>query len=427
MGSEQALSRGQRVKVSDLGLSSQPFVVELNIVSGGMVVDAACFGLDSGRKLADERYMTFFNQPESPCGGVKLANPHSFRFALDRLPASIDALTVTLGIDGSGAMSALGNCVARICTEAGDTVANFAFDGTLFKGERALMLLELYRKDGQWRMSPVGQGFNGGLDALVQHFGGAVAAPSAPPATTAAPPPPAPPKVSLSKITLTKPDQTHRISLEKSASAPRKITVKATWTDNGDGEDDNDDLDLRVGVLLPSGKMTFIQAPDRSGAFDASPYVRHLGDVTSTSAASPATETVEVNPKIGQLLGGPVALVFSVYSALANGAVSVGSMAPKMVMEYGNQTVECAFDFKNSAAALESNIYTYVIGVIEIDGDSITLSPSGRTSDPDAEWTPWLTRVGAKINVTMDGPAVFKGNLADKAAKLNTHNPHRYS
>ena len=127
--------------------------------------------------------------------------------------------------------------------------------------------------------------------------------------------------------------------------------------------------------------MTFIQAPDRSGAFDASPYVRHLGDVTSTSVASPATETVEVNPKIGQLLGGPVALVFSVYSALANGAVSVGSMAPKMVMEYGNQTVECAFDFKNSAAALESNIYTYVIGVVEIDGDSISLSPSGQTSN----------------------------------------------
>lgn len=425
MGSEQVLSRGQRIKVGDLGLGPQPFVVDLSIVAGGLVVDAACFGLDSGRKLADERYMTFFNQPESPCGGVKLASPHSFRFALDRLPTSIDALIVTLGIDGSGVMSALGGSIAKICTGAGIPVASFAFDGTLFKGERAVMLLEFYRKDGQWRLSPVGQGFNGGLDALVQHFGGAVAAPAPATATTPAPPPP--PKVSLSKITLTKANQAHRISLEKTPNAPRKITVKATWTDNGDGDDDNDDLDLRVGILLPSGKMSFIQAPDRSGSFDASPYVRHLGDVTSTTVAAPATETVEVNPKIGQLLGGPVALVFSVYSVLANGAVSVGSMAPKMVMEYGNQTVECAFDFKNSAAALKSNIYTYVIGVIEIDGDSITLSPSGRTSDPDAEWTPWLTRVGARINVTMDGPAVFKGNLADKAAKLNTHNPRRYS
>ena len=285
MGSEQALSRGQRIKVGDLGLGPQPFVVELNIGTGGLVIDAACFGLDSGRKLADERYMTFFNQPESPCGGVKLASPQSFRFALDRLPISIDALVLTLGIDGSGVMSALGGSVAKICTGAGATVASFAFDGTLFKGERAVMLLEFYRKDGQWRLSPVGQGYNGGLDALVQHFGGVVAAPAPSAVTTPVAPPP--PKVSLSKITLTKANQSHRISLEKSATAPRKIMVKATWTDNGDGDDANDDLDLRVGILLPSGKMSFIQAPDRSGSFDASPYVRHLGDVTSTSNGKP--------------------------------------------------------------------------------------------------------------------------------------------
>ena len=119
MGSEQALSRGQRIKVGDLGLGPQPFILDLLIAEGSLVVDAACFGLDSGRKLADERYMTFFNQPESPCGGVKLASPHSFRFALDRLPTSIDALIVTLGIDGSGVMSALGGSIAKICTGAG--------------------------------------------------------------------------------------------------------------------------------------------------------------------------------------------------------------------------------------------------------------------------------------------------------------------
>ena len=48
-------------------------------------------------------------------------------------------------------------------------------DGTLFQNERAVMLIEFYRKDGQWRTSPVAQGFNGGLAALVQHFGGSVA------------------------------------------------------------------------------------------------------------------------------------------------------------------------------------------------------------------------------------------------------------
>jgi stress response protein SCP2 len=35
----------------------------------GLTVDFACFGLDTAGKLADERYMTFFNQPRSPCNG----------------------------------------------------------------------------------------------------------------------------------------------------------------------------------------------------------------------------------------------------------------------------------------------------------------------------------------------------------------------
>ena len=169
------------------------------------------------------------------------------------------------------------------------------------------MLFELYRKDGGWRCMAVGQGFNGGLDALVAHFGGEVAQPAAEPAAA--------PKISLSKISLTKAGQTHQVSLEKGAGAPKKLTVKATWVDNGDGDDDNDDLDLRVGILLPNGQMRFIQAPDTPGSFDAMPFVRHLGDVAGASGKEPATETVEVNPALAQHYGGTVGLVFSVYSA----------------------------------------------------------------------------------------------------------------
>lgn len=418
MANQFVLSRGQRCRLADLGLGMQPFTVSLSLPSAGLTVDAACFGLDGQRKLSDERYMTFFNQPETPCGGVRQVAPSSFRFDLSRLPAGIDALVVTLAIDGGGAMSGLGACRA-VFGEA----AEFLFEGGFFVSERAIMLFELYRKDAQWRVAAVAQGFNGGLEALVRHFGGAVQAPT--PLQVASPSPPRA-KVSLSKITLTKPGDVHRISLEKASAAPGKILVRATWTDNGDGDRDNDDLDLRVGILLPNGQMKFVQAPDRSGAFDSAPYVRHLGDVTGTSVAAPATETVEVNPEISRHLGGPVALVFSVYSAVANGVVSVASLSPRMVMEYGNQVVECAFDFKSARRAQRDNIYTYVIGLVEIDSESIRLSPSGLTSDPDAEWTPWLTRRAGEVLVSLDGPAVFKGELAYRAAELNRHNPRRY-
>ncbi|MDF5996879.1 hypothetical protein P4200_30020 [Pseudomonas aeruginosa] len=115
-------------------------------------------------------------------------------------------------------------------------------------------------------------------------------------------------------------------------------------------------------------------------------------------------------------MGGKVALVCSVYSAVDNGAVSVASL-PKMRMEYGDEVVECAFEFKGGF--FSSLVYTYVLGMIEIDGDEIRISPSGVTSKTGSEATPWLTRKGDRVELTMDGPHVFKGRPLER--KGNKH------
>lgn len=188
----QSLQRGQRARLDAIGVGSD-FSVELSLGAGGPRVDCACFGLDGQRKLSDERYMTFFNQPQTPCGGVAFAAPGRFTFRLAALPASIEALTLTLAIDGQGQMSQLPPSHLDLLAN-GQTLARFDFSGALFVGERAVMLFELYRKEGVWRLCPVGQGFDGGLDALVTHFGGEVAAPSQAPI-----PAPSPAKVSLEK------------------------------------------------------------------------------------------------------------------------------------------------------------------------------------------------------------------------------------
>jgi tellurite resistance protein TerA len=412
------LIKGQRLALSGLVTGN---VVQLGLASTGVALDFACFGLDAAGKLTDERYMTFFNQPRTPCGGVETSAPSGdaagFSYQLERLPASIERLVVTAAIDGAATMAHLDSGYLRLL-DGGRELARYAYAGVDFAQEKAVMLGEFYRKDGGWRFMAVGQGFNGGLDALVAHFGGEVAQPVAEPAPS--------PKISLSKISLTKAGQTHKVSLEKGAGAPSKLTVKATWVDNGDGDDDNDDLDLRVGILLPNGQMRFIQAPDTPGSFDAMPYVRHLGDVAGASGKEPATETVEVNPALAQHYGGTVGLVFSVYSALANGAVPVASMRPKMVMQYGQQIVECDFDFRLSKAAEDDTVYTYVIGMARITSDSIILEPSGKTSEPGSEATPWLSWQGENLQLAFNGPVVFKGEGKDDEDDFNADNPRRY-
>lgn len=188
----QYLQRGQRARLDAIGAGSD-FIVELSLGAGGPLVDCACFGLDGQRKLSDERYMTFFNQPQTPCGGVAFGAPGRFTFHLAALPVSIEVLTITLAIDGQGQMSQLPPSHLDILAN-GQAMARFDFSGALFAGERAVMLFEFYRKDGAWRLCPVGQGFDGGLDALVTHFGGEVAVPSPAPISA-----PSPAKVSLEK------------------------------------------------------------------------------------------------------------------------------------------------------------------------------------------------------------------------------------
>ncbi|WP_050026280.1 TerD family protein [Verrucomicrobium sp. BvORR034] len=431
------LARGQKSTLSSLGVGISGLKVQVTLrVPAPSTVDLSCFGLDSQGRLSDERYFVFYNQPASPCGSIRAKGAagsvdQTFELNLAGLPAGIKRLVFTAAIDGAATMKDISTGYVQV-GDFSRTAAEFRLQPTDYAGEKALMLIELYWKD-EWRLAATGQGFNGGLAALLKHFGGEVAEEKQKPAAVApvsmaAPvPPPLPAKVSLSKITLTKPGQTHRVSLEKGAGAPAKLIVKASWTDNGDDSDSNDDLDLRVGMLLPDGRMKFIQAPDFAGSFDAMPFARHLGDVTVASLNAPATETVEVNPAIAQRMGGRVGMVFSVYSAVSNGAVSVASLRPIMKMEYGNQVVECAFDFMKIAASKDDTVYSYVIGLAVIDAEGITLEPSGLTSLPGSENTPWLqwTPQGG-LNATMDGPAVFKGSLAGKAASFNKNNPRRY-
>lgn len=191
------LSRGQRLKLLDLVPDGQRFTLGATLDVPGATVDIACFGLDGRGRLADERYMTFFNQPETPCGGVRLVTPAGdaagFAVDLGRLPPGIERLTLTAAIDGAATMRGVTRGWVRLL-DAEREAARFAFSGADFADERALILFEVYRKDGVWRLCALGQGFNGGLAALVESFGGAVAgaAPTSTPAPTSPGPAPRP-------------------------------------------------------------------------------------------------------------------------------------------------------------------------------------------------------------------------------------------
>ncbi|HAV35669.1 MAG TPA: tellurium resistance protein, partial [Massilia sp.] len=183
-------TRGQKGKLADLGAGTR-FPVEVDINAPGMSVDVSCFGLDASDKLSDDRYMVFYNQLASPADAVTLnLSGGKARFAvnLDALPASIAKLVFVAAIDGAQTMRALGASSLTV----GDAI-RFPWSGADFGDEKAVIVAEIYRRDGQWRFGAVGQGFNGGLSALLAHFGGTEAKPASSPAPAPAAPAPAAP------------------------------------------------------------------------------------------------------------------------------------------------------------------------------------------------------------------------------------------
>ena len=180
--------RGMRAKLAGLP-AGQPVTVGVSVRSArGADVDVCCFGLDAQGRLSDDSYFIFYNQAESPCGAMALVpvppgERQCIRLELDRLPAHVRHLVITASIDGDGAMSDLQPGYVRLSSGTGD-IARFAFRGSDFALEKSVILAELYEREGSWRLWAVGQGFVGGLDALLSHYGGS--------ATDGPPPPPIP-------------------------------------------------------------------------------------------------------------------------------------------------------------------------------------------------------------------------------------------
>ncbi len=336
----KALARGQKAALSSLGGSPSNLEVTVSLdLSQTSDVDVSCFGLDAQGQLSDERYFVFYNQPASPCGALqaKGAAPgvrQVFQVDLGKLPPTIKRLVFTAAIDGAATMSQISRGAVKVAS-AGTPIAEFVLSPADYGGEKALMLLELYWKD-EWRIAATGQGFAGGLDALLRHFGGTVAEDSGksaappPPKPASAPPPPqpvpvapppvpsSPPPLSLKKLTLEKPGERKTISLEKGGGGSGTIHINLNWdrvvkkSFFGGGKEA--DLDLGCFFELRDGRKGVIQALGGNfGNRNGEPFI-YLDKDDRSGANSDGENLFVLRPDVIQRV-----LVFAfIYEGVAN-------------------------------------------------------------------------------------------------------------
>lgn len=243
---------------------------------GAGEADFTCFGVDAAGKISDDRYFIFYNQNSSPDNAIVMTPgaQTTFTVQMDCLPDQIQKLVIAVSTDG-GLIRDVSE--GLISLRSGGNSADYRFSGMNFSQERALILCELYRKDGVWRYTVVSSGFNGGLDALLTHFGGQVANPQQPAPA---------PKVNLSKISLKKSGDSHRINLSKNSG---ELHVNLNWNTGrkklfGGGAVD---LDLACMFRLKSGEQGVIQALGNSfGSATQLPYILLDQDDRSGTSAN---------------------------------------------------------------------------------------------------------------------------------------------
>ena len=327
----EMLARGQKKKLSDLTPATCLDIGVSVPALGAGALDVSCFGLDGADRLSDDRYFIFYNQKSSPCGamtalGAQQGCSEVFRIDLTKLPSSIRRLVFTVTLDGANSMATLGPSFLSLMA-GGQAIARFDFSGRDFGGERAVMIAEMYWKD-VWRFAAVGQGFNGGLSALLKHFGGEEVASESPvstPSSPALPPPPpaAPPPVRLTKVTLDKRGSKQIVELKK-GGGQQPIHINLNWDNPGGGllqglfrmgsGGGAPDLDLGCMFRMANGNRDVIQPIGGNFGSRNSPPFIYLDKDDRTGAATDGENLYILRPDLIERV-----MVFTfVYEGAAN-------------------------------------------------------------------------------------------------------------
>jgi tellurite resistance protein TerA len=195
----------------------------------GPDLDISAFLLNAQGKVSLDEDFVFYNQPVRADQGIEL-EPEQNRLTLhlDRTQPSVQKIALTMTItDGQvkGQSFAEIQHVTVLVKDflTGFEIASFVLDTTKNQ-ETALILVEFYRHQDNWKLRAVGQGFVGGLQPLAEFYGVDVSEGESSPAPL---PESSPQKLNLSKITLDKRGQS--ISLEKNRNGLGEIIVNLNW------------------------------------------------------------------------------------------------------------------------------------------------------------------------------------------------------
>ncbi|WOT40414.1 TerD family protein [Streptomyces coeruleorubidus] len=321
---------------SNIPLSAARVTVD---VAAPVRLDVSGLLLTADGKVRSDDDFIFYNQPSGP--GVTYRSgggtaPDAIIVDTSALPPGIEKIVVTASPDAAG-QTFRGIEPTATIRNADDSSVLASFTPPQLGDETALVIVEIYLRNGQWKARAVGQGYSNGLAGIATDFGVSVeepaapaqqpvtpppapaqapVAPPAPPVTTpaapsapATPPPPAP---GAGKINLDK----GRVSLQKNQTVslikggrPLLSSVKMGlgWEPAYRGKD----IDLDASVIAYGPQRNHIDSCYFGKLQIVGGAIRHSGD-NLTGEGGGDDEVITVD--LGRLPQEVTGLVFTVNS-----------------------------------------------------------------------------------------------------------------
>ncbi|MER7163554.1 TerD family protein [Streptomyces lydicus] len=177
---------------SNLPLTAARVAVD---VTAPVRLDVSGLLLAADGKVRSDADFVFYNQPAGPGVTHSAAPAGGDTITVDTaaVPDGIEKIVVTASLDAAGATFAGTEPTATV-RNADDGSVLASFTPPRLGSETALVVVEIYRRAGAWKVRAVGQGYANGLAGIATDFGVTVDEPAAPSAATpqAPPAPPAP-------------------------------------------------------------------------------------------------------------------------------------------------------------------------------------------------------------------------------------------
>ncbi|KPI10441.1 stress protein [Actinobacteria bacterium OK006] len=321
---------------SNIPLSAARVTVD---VAAPVRLDVSGLLLTADGKVRSDDDFIFYNQPTGPgvtyrSGGG--AAPDAITVDTGAVPPGIEKIVVTASPDAAG-QTFQGIEPTATIRNADDNSVLGSFTPPQLGTETALVVVEIYLRNGAWKARAVGQGYANGLAGIATDFGvsveepapapvappvqapapvappaSAMQAPVAPPAPAAPPAPPAAPPIGAGKINLDK----GRVSLQKNQTVSlvkggrpllSQVKMGLGWEPAYRGKD----IDLDASVIAYGPQRNHIDSCYFGKLSIINGAIKHSGD-NLTGEGGGDDEVIVVD--LGRLPQDVTGLVFTVNS-----------------------------------------------------------------------------------------------------------------